>query len=139
MSQQGAALPVFVDATGRRARVVQWLARGVCAAVAVVAAAVGVTLLTTVPLPGLGGLLAPGDSARPPTSGASAPQQSDTSTEDTRAATRTVLGTTAEGASRPATRTGHVRAHSRPRAGSATAGSPPSTGVTGTSPTPGTP
>ena len=39
MSQQGAALPVFVDATGRRARLVQWLARGFCAAVVIVAGA----------------------------------------------------------------------------------------------------
>ena len=57
MSQQGAALPVFVDATGRRTRLVQWVARGVCAAAVVVVGAVAFTLLTHVPLPGLGGLV----------------------------------------------------------------------------------
>jgi hypothetical protein len=140
MSQQGAASPVFVDATGRRARVVQWLARGVCATVVIAAGAVGFTLLTNVPLPGLGGLLAPGDSPRPPTSGSSTSEQSRAADDRTGDVTGTVLGTaSADAASRPAARPGRdVTATSGQGAASVTAGSTPSTATT-QSPTPSTP
>src|SRR5690348_17221859 len=56
VTQPVPALPVFVDVSGRRTRVVQWTARGICAAVALATLAVGLTLFTDVPLPGLGGL-----------------------------------------------------------------------------------
>src|SRR3954467_4232097 len=47
--------PVFTDLSGRRARLLTWLARGAVAAFALVAGAVAFTLLTHVSLPGLGG------------------------------------------------------------------------------------
>ncbi len=51
--------PIFTDESGRRATVVQWLARGVCGASLVVAGAVAFTLTTHVPLPGLDRILSP--------------------------------------------------------------------------------
>jgi hypothetical protein len=53
------ATPIFTDDSGRRATVVQWLARGVCGTSVVVAGAVVLTLTTHVPLPGLDRILSP--------------------------------------------------------------------------------
>lgn len=49
--------PVFTDESGRRLSLFQWLARGLCAGFVLITGAVVFTLLTQVPLPGLGGLL----------------------------------------------------------------------------------
>jgi hypothetical protein len=51
--------PVFTDDSGRRARALQWAARGLCGVFVVLAGAVGLSLVTHVALPGLGGLLPP--------------------------------------------------------------------------------
>jgi hypothetical protein len=60
--------PVFADESGTRAAVLQWLARGICACFVLVSGAVALTLATDVPLPGLGGLVAPRtDTSAPPT------------------------------------------------------------------------
>lgn len=68
-SQPATPAPIFTDETGTRATVVQWLARGLCLSCALVAGAVAFTMLTHVPLPGLGGLLEPGKTASPLPSG----------------------------------------------------------------------
>ena len=49
--------PVFTDDSGHRRALVQWAARGVCAVIAVAAAAVVVSLTAGVSLPGLERLL----------------------------------------------------------------------------------
>ena len=54
-----AKTPVFTDESGRRVTVLQWVARGLCATFVLVGVAVAFTLVTHVPLPGLGGLLGP--------------------------------------------------------------------------------
>jgi hypothetical protein len=54
--------PVFSDASGRRVRVLTWLARGLCVCFVLVVGAVAFTMLTRVPLPGLGGLVPDGPS-----------------------------------------------------------------------------
>ena len=59
MDVQHAATPIFTDASGRRATVLLWLARGLCACFVLVTGAVAFTLLTQVSLPGLGGLVGP--------------------------------------------------------------------------------
>ena len=59
MPPSRAATPVFTDRSGWRARVFQWLARALCAGCAMVGVAIAFTLVTHVPLPGLGGILAP--------------------------------------------------------------------------------
>lgn len=51
--------PIFSDDSGRRAAILQWLARGVCGVSVVVAGAVAFTLTTHVPLPGLDRILSP--------------------------------------------------------------------------------
>lgn len=66
MDVQHAATPIFTDASGRRATVLLWLARGLCACFVLVTGAVAFTLLTRVSLPGLGGLVGPQSVARPP-------------------------------------------------------------------------
>jgi hypothetical protein len=57
--------PIFSDPSGRRAPLLKWLARGLCAGFVLVCGAVAFTLLTQVPLPGLRGLLphSPGTTA----------------------------------------------------------------------------
>ena len=55
--EPAAATPVFTDPTGRRARVLKALAWSLCASFVLVVGAVAFTLLTQVPLPGLGGLV----------------------------------------------------------------------------------
>ncbi len=50
-----ATTPVFTDESGRRATVLQWVARGLCACFVLVAAAIAFTMVTHVPLPGLDG------------------------------------------------------------------------------------
>src|SRR6476661_4299742 len=52
-----AASPVFTDDSGRRLTLLQWLARAFCLAVVLAMVGLGFTLLTRVPLSGLGGLL----------------------------------------------------------------------------------
>ena len=54
-----ATTPVFTDESGKRATFLQWVARCLCACLVIVGAAIAFTLVTHVPLPGLGGLLAP--------------------------------------------------------------------------------
>ena len=66
MDVQHAATPIFTDASGRRATVLLWVARGLCACFVLVTGAVAFTLLTQVSLPGLGGLVGPESAARPP-------------------------------------------------------------------------
>lgn len=66
--------PVFSDESGTRAAVLQWLARGICASFVLVSGAVAFTLATDVPLPGLGGLVAPRtDDSTPRTTSPRAP------------------------------------------------------------------
>ncbi len=66
MDVQHAATPIFTDASGRRATVLLWVARGLCACFVLLTGAVAFTLLTRVSLPGLGGLVGPESAARPP-------------------------------------------------------------------------
>jgi hypothetical protein len=54
-----ASIPVFTDGSGRRATVLSWLALTMCAGFVIVGGAIAFTLVTHVPLPGLGGLLSP--------------------------------------------------------------------------------
>jgi hypothetical protein len=57
LARPASTTPVFNDDSGRRARVLTWLARAACLCFVLVVGAVAFTLLTRVPLPGLGGLL----------------------------------------------------------------------------------
>jgi len=61
-----AKTPVFTDESGRRLSVLQWMVRGLCACFVLVGAAIAFTLVTHVPLPGLGGLLPPPTTDRAP-------------------------------------------------------------------------
>jgi hypothetical protein len=54
-----AKTPVFTDESGRRLTVLQWVARGLCACFVLVGTAIAFTLVTHVPLPGLGGIMSP--------------------------------------------------------------------------------
>jgi hypothetical protein len=63
---QRATKPVFTDESGRRTTVLQWLARGLCGCFVLLTGAVAFTLVTQVPLPGLGGLVAPRSEAQAP-------------------------------------------------------------------------
>ena len=49
-----AKTPVFTDESGRRVTVLQWVARGLCACLVLVGAAIAIAMVTHVPLPGLG-------------------------------------------------------------------------------------
>ena len=66
LTRPASTTPVFSDETGRRARVLTWLARAVCVCFVLVVGAVGFALLTRVPLPGLGGLLPQGPAPAEP-------------------------------------------------------------------------
>lgn len=55
MPIMGETAPVFADDTGRRARMLQWLLRGGAAALVAVSVVLAVSLVTGLPLPGLGG------------------------------------------------------------------------------------
>lgn len=54
-----AKTPVFTDESGRRVTVLRWVARGSCAGLVLVAAAIAIAMVTHVPLPGLGRLAPP--------------------------------------------------------------------------------
>ena len=54
-----AKTPVFTDESGRRVTVMQWAARGLCACLVLVGAAIAIAMVTHVPLPGLGRLAPP--------------------------------------------------------------------------------
>lgn len=66
MDTPRAKTPVFTDESGKRVIVLQWVARGLCACVVMVGVALAVTLVTHVPLPGLGGHLTPPTTERAP-------------------------------------------------------------------------
>jgi hypothetical protein len=54
-----AKTPVFTDESGRRVTAMQWVARGLCALLVLVGAAIAIAMVTHVPLPGLGTLSPP--------------------------------------------------------------------------------
>jgi len=60
-----AKTPVFTDESGRRVTVLQWVARGLCACLVLVGAAVAIAMVTHVPLPGLGRLAPPTSDSAP--------------------------------------------------------------------------
>lgn len=63
--QADGTAPVFADDSGRRARILTWAVRVLCLGVLAATAALVVSLLTGVPLPGLGGLMRDPDLRQP--------------------------------------------------------------------------
>jgi len=103
LARPASTTPVFNDESGRRARVLTWLARAVCVGFVLVVAAVAFTLLTRVPLPGLGGLLPEGPGPAQPRT---APKQvGDGSTDSARSFLPSTSGATSGARTAPAPET----------------------------------
>jgi hypothetical protein len=111
LARPASTTPVFNDDSGRRARILTWLARAACLCFVLVVGAIAFTLLTRVPLPGLGGLLpqeaGPGEPRTAPKHVAD--QNSDAARASLPSASATTTGT----------RTAPAQAGAHPRSASA--------------------